>query len=61
MEAVRADPKDSVASPRGPPYGCPECRAILQHVNGCTRCTECGYSQCGWLPTARAGSSGNGL
>src|SRR2546422_25353 len=25
---------------------CPECRAALQHVDGCTRCGVCGYSQC---------------
>jgi len=40
---------------------CPECSAALQHVGGCTRCAECGYSQCEWGRAARACSSGNGL
>jgi hypothetical protein len=26
---------------------CPECGADLQHVDGCVRCRECGYSACG--------------
>src|SRR5207245_11487524 len=25
---------------------CPECRAALQHAGACTRCANCGYSQC---------------
>jgi len=49
-EAVRVSSVDreatSVEIDSGLRLGCPECGANLQHAGGCTRCAECGYSQC---------------
>jgi len=51
----------SVEIDSGLRLGCPECGAGVQHAGGCTRCANCGYSQCEWVRAARARSSGNGL
>jgi ribonucleoside-diphosphate reductase alpha chain len=26
---------------------CPDCNGVVQHAEGCTRCSECGWSNCG--------------
>jgi len=59
-------PPTELGEPTGPVKrgfvpGCPECGAVLLHVNGCVECRECGYSRCAWPTMTRRHSSGNGV
>lgn len=47
MGVPSADGRNSVSrAEAAAPFACPECGAMLLHIDGCVRCRECGFSPC---------------